>query len=316
MNTRVKIVLSILCISLSALLQSTETNDSGNPQKWIKTYMLGSDGTLIISQQDLQVLLNVLYLSYVRSNITLEAQSDGLHALQTSWQTFQNIIQLRRNPSIELPYVIDEHTYMTDMNALYDLQIKHHRIGKMYAYAIETFLHGTLVTDAHLIKGIQEIRNDSRRSIAHALSNTREYLDTILHMCIDKSNINEDSVESSKSFANILNKSFSIGDYIWALIPNMALNSFVKTDDLTITMSEEWWKALYQLFNISNMIWKPIERARAELYLDHYKAVYLEAQSHNIDMQLMTILFDEHGLLEGSLQGDQLPDPKELRIPA
>ena len=314
MNLYSTILVSICCISLTTAILGTDSQDSVNPQSWIKTYMCDNDGALIISQQDLHALLNLLYLSFARSRITLAAQDDGLQALQTSWQAFQNIIQLRRNPSKNLPYQIDKNTYAHDMNLLYDLQAEHRRIGRMYAAAVDAIMQGTLIADEHLKKGIQSIRDVARSSIVNALSNVKEYLDAILHTRTDLEDQKEElCIEPSKSFGQILNKSFSIGDYIWGLIPNLALNTFVKTDDLTITTSEEWWKGLYQLLNISNMIWKPIELARVELYLTYYKAVYLEAQSHNIDMTSMTFMFDEHGILDPDMQHDQLPNPQELR---
>ena len=63
------------------------------------------------------------------------------------------------------------------------------------------------------------------------------------------------------------------------------------------------------------MIWKPIERARAELYLAYYKAVYRQAQSQNIDMQSMTLMFSEQGIIDSDKRCKPLPDPKSLQIP-
>lgn len=316
MNLRLSFsVIYLVCTSSSQLY--AQVQDGINPQQWIKTYIYDNKGALKISKQELQIVLNLLYFSFARSSITLDAQDDGLHALATSWQVFQNIIQLRRNPSKEIPYLIDGPTYTTDMKSLFDLQSKHYRIGQTYALALEAVVHGSLINNEHLAKGIQALRDDSRTSIVHALSNVREYLDAIFHMRSPEDELNpEGSMEGNKSYIDTLTKNFSIGDYIWALIPNLALDSFVKTDNLTITMSEEWWKALHQLLNISNMIWKSIERARAELYLEHYKTAYLEAKSHHIDVESMTIMFDEHGQIETNTQHDLLPDPSTLHIPA
>ena len=303
MNIHTTTIVSICSISL---ISSILASDTINPHSWIKTYICDKNDTLLVDTQDLQALLNLLYLSYARSSITLDAQDGGLQALQASWQAFQNIIQLRMNPAKVPPYTIDADTYTNDMNDLYELQAEHSYIGTLYAAAVEKIVQGSVITDEHLKKGIKSLRDDARRSIANSLSDVREYLDTILHTRNDKNELQED----------LTHKSFSLGDYVWGLIPNLALNSFVKADDLTITMSEEWWKALYQLLNISNMVWKSVERARAELYLTYYKAVYLEAQSHEIDMTSMMFMFDEHGLLDFDKQQDQLPQPKTLLVPA
>ena len=245
----------ICCTSSTRMLLGADSPI--NPQNWISTYMYDSNGALVISQQDLQALLNLLYLSFARSNMTLAAQNDGLQALQTSWQAFQNIIQLRRNPSKELPYSIDKGVYADDMNLLFNDQAEHRRIGTMYAAAVDAIVHGSLITNEQLKKGIQVLRDDARMKIVNELTNVREYLNTILHT----------RTENANTEPSILNKSFNIGEYVLALIPNLALNSFIKADDLTISISGQWWKALYQLLTISNMIWKPIKHARATLYL-------------------------------------------------
>jgi hypothetical protein len=204
-------------------------------------------------------------------------------------------------------------SYTDDTNLLYDLQMEHRRIGKTYATAVGTIVHGTLITNQQLKKGITALRDDSRRSVAQALTNVREYLDSILHMRNDQ---DESKVLARhKSITSLLDKNFSIGDYLWSLVPDMALNSFVKADDLTIKISEEWWNALYQLLTISNIIWKPIERSRSSLYLAYYKAVYREAQANSIDMQSMTLMFNEQGLIDPNARVTQLPDPNTLQVP-
>jgi len=290
-------------------MQCTET-PTITPQKWVNSYIKDSDGSLKISRQDLKAVLNLLYLSYARSNITLTAQDDGLNAVQQSWQAFQNIIQLRRNPSKELPYAINEQTYTRDTKALYGHQKEHRQIGTIYSAAVENILHGSMIDNEQLKKGLEVLKDESRRAIIDALSNVQQYLDILSHI---RDDIKKEAFNTEQSNGQTRT---SIGDYVLALIPNFAVNSFVQADDLTMTVSEESWKAMYQVFNISNIIWKSVERARAELYLAYYKAVYLEAESHNIDVKSMTLMFDEHGLLDGKKQRTKLPHPKTLHIHA
>ena len=283
------------------------------PSSWIRTYICDRNGTLNINNRDLQVLLNLLYLSFDRSRITLEASEDGIRALRVPWQAFQNIVQLRRNPSKYTPYLLDKNRYIDDTNLLYDLQSEHHRIGKTYSMATETILHGTLVTDDQLKLGIQVLREDARKVISEALTNVQEYLDVIINMNSKKESSQEIPFEARHAY--LLQKNFSLGDYIWSLMPNMALNSFVKADDLTISISEDWWKALYQLLIISNIIWKSIEQARAQLYLTYYQAVYTVAKDQGIDMQTMTLMFDKQGMIVSTEQTVPLPDPIKLQVP-
>jgi hypothetical protein len=174
-------------------------------------------------------------------------------------------------------------------------------------------MQGSLITNEQVKQGVHVLREDARKAIAESLTNVQEYLDAIINLQTGKAPTKESAFHPN--YAYLLQKNFSLGDYIWALMPNMALNSFVKADDLTISISEEWWKALYQLLLISNIVWKPIEQARASLYLSYYKALYREAQTQDIDMQSMMLMFDENGLLEAPAQCTPLPDPKNLQVP-
>jgi hypothetical protein len=141
----------------------------------------------------------------------------------------------------------------------------------------------------------------------------QEYLDAILHMRSEQDGIQD---EYKKTIIPLLHKNFNLGDFIWSLLPNMALDSFVKADEMTISLSEDWWQALYELISLSNMVWKPIERARAELYLEYYKTVYRTAQNNNVDMTTMKVMFNEYGILGTDQQYELLPAPDTLYIPA
>jgi hypothetical protein len=299
---------SLVLISRSCIASPADT-----PQTmWANTYICDSKGTLTIHLKDLQVVLNLLYFSFDRSRCTLQASDKGAPALLEPWHAFQNIIQLRRNPSKEAPYFINKNTYNDTLNLLYELQIEHNRTSKTYATVVESIIQGSLITNKHLKHGITDIRDEARRVIAQAVTNVQEYLNAILHMRNKQSDTQEESPMAIPS----LNKNFNLGDFIWALLPHMALDSFVKADEMTISLSEDWWQALYELILLSNMVWKPIERARAELYLEYYKIVYHIAQNNSVDMTTMKVMFNEYGLLGADQQHEQLPDPDILYIPA
>lgn len=300
--------------SLSLTSHSCIASPATTPQTvWINSYICDTNGTLTIRLQDLQALLNLLYFSFDRSRSTLQASDKGALALNGPWHAFQNIIQLRRNPSKETPYYINRNSYIDSMNTLYELQLEHHRIGKTYAAAVESIVQGSLITNKHLKHGVIDIRDEARKVIAQALTNVQEHLDAILHMRDGQDDTQE---ECEKAMLPLLHKNFNLGDFIWSLLPHMALDSFVKADEMTISLSEDWWQALYELISLSNMVWKPIEKARAELYLEYYKAVYSMAQINNVNMTTMRIMFNEYGILGTDQQYEQLPAPHTLYIPA
>lgn len=305
----------LLCtgIIFSTQLRGSENKITPNTSLWIHTYMCNSDGSIAINQQDLQALLNLLYISFDRSRITLIAQEDGLPIMQSSWHTYQNIIKLRRNPSKYIPNSPNKATFVSQMSNLYDLQLEHRRIGKTYATAIESIVKGSLITNQQLKNGILSLRNEARKMVATALTDVKEYLDLIMQTKNGNETIGERP--HYKLIRSLLNTNFNLGDYVWALIPNLALNSFIQADDMTIDVSEEWSNGLYQLLTISNMIWKPIEKARAGLYLTYYKAIYNEAQSQAIDMKSMRFMFNEFGILDVNTRTIQLPVPSSLQTP-
>lgn len=298
---------SLTLISLSCIASPVNTPQTN----WVNTYICDSNGTLTIRFQDLQALLNLLYFSFDRSRSNLQASDKGAQTLNEPWHAFQNVIQLRRNPSKEAPYYINKTAFVNSMDLLYDLQLEHHRIGKTYASAAECIVQGSLITNKHLKHGIADLRDEARNVIAQAVTNVQEYLDAILHMRSEQTGEQE---EYKKIMGSLLHKNFNLGDFIWSLLPNMALDSFVKADEMTISLSEDWWQALYQLISLSNMVWKPIERARAELYLEYYKTVYRTAQNNNVDMKTMMVMFNEYGILGADQQYEQLPDPDTLYV--
>lgn len=306
-----KLFLTLLAASSSCLtvpVFCTATSSAMQPSAWTQRYICDSSGTLIINRQDLQALLNLLYISFNRSRCTLEASARGIQALNGPWQAFQNIIQLRRNPSKDAPYeALNKTTFTQDMAKLYELQLTHRRIGKMYAATTESIVKGSLISNQQLQQGIIALRDDARKVIAQAVTDAQSYLDTILHMRSNYSATDDEMI-------SLMHKNFNLGDFIWTLLPDMALNSFVKADETTISLSEEWWKALYKLLAVSNMIWQPIEKARAELYLAYYKTVYTIALNNGIDMSSMKIMFNEFGLLGTDQQLEQLPNPDILTV--
>lgn len=290
---------------------------SSQARDWVSSYVVSPDGALAITPADLQLVLNLLYLSYLRSQTTLLAQEQAIQSLQNTWQATQNIIQTRRNPSKETPYPHVKESIERNQSQLETLHAQHLHIGTIYATALELIINGSIISNSRLHDGIQAIRQAARRAIAHALTDVRSHLNAILNMRSStvkkqiKKIINhvDDYIQSQTS-----TRSFKIADFIWGLMPEFTLKSFVKADTLTITLSDKWWTAQIQLLKLSNIIWKTLETARTQLYLDYYKAVYIAAQQCAVRPQFLTLMFDEQGILTVENRIQSLPDPATLSI--
>lgn len=312
--------LCILVLIGSHIVSSANCSDTSkiDPQLkssidvWVNSYVKSANGLLLCSKKDLQLMLNILYVSYERSYITIKAQENAVSSLDVAWHVFQNILQTRRNPSKEVPYYTDREAFMNSMNTLFDMQEMHLHIGSTYAHALDLVMNGALLTDKNLLEGIKKLREQSRRAIVHSLTDVNEYVDALLHT---RSNNIDEQVKSMVNYVDEysegIKKNLLIADYLWSLVPYLGVNSFVKADDLTVTMSEQWWKTLMQMVSISNFIWRSVETARATLYLEYYKALYAIALNNDCS-DYLTVMFDEKGVIANTTERQLLPEPQKL----
>jgi hypothetical protein len=287
---------------------TTEANQK-KTSNWIRQYVLRVDNSLKVTASELNVLLNLFYFSYTRSAITLQAQREGLQTLQTTWHTYQNIMQTRRNPSKDLPYQVDEKTYTNNTRLLFDLQRQHRAIGSAYSHILNMALNGQYLANTELVAGINQVRDDIRRSIAPILAHVQETLTSFLHT---NGRVGNQFLDYIDQPADIAAKNFSITDYIWQLVPQLTMHPFVQADRLAINVSEEWWKVLYQLLTMSNAIWEALEKTRAELFFEYYRQLYTVAQSAGIHENTLNIIVDENGLIDETLRNQLLPNPTTI----
>lgn len=317
-KTRCFAWLSLLFTNFSTLMHAEASHSWAiEARDWVNTYIISVDGSLTVSEADLQLTLNLLYLSYARSQTTLLAQEQSLIALETVWHATQNIIQTRRNPSKEIPYPAMNESWQNIIGNLEKLHNDHIRVGSTYAAALELIINGSLITDSHVKEGIQDFRHQARLAMLQALTNVKTHLNAILNMRSStvKKHI-KSIINHIDKYVQQPTKNFKITDFIWGLMPGFALKSFVKADTITIMLSEKWWNAQIQLLKLSNTIWKSLETARAHMYLDYYKATYAAARQAHVDPQIIACMFKEEGLLEPEKRTIALPDPATLTIPS
>ncbi len=300
-------IILLVCFIFTFKSQCTTKEDfEAFAHEWINTYVLSSNDHLLVSSQELNILLNVAYFSYKRSASTIAAQDYALHALNANWHLLQNITQTRLNPSHATPYKFELKQYGKLMKQAWDLEQVHESIGSTYAHMLESILEDQS-TSYQLQKGIKVMREQARVALIDSLSSIKEYIESLIEECKKK---NSDTPNSLDSFA--LKK--GIFDYLLEMIPPLAAQSFAKVDTMSIEASEEGWKVLSEIERIHNLIWMVIEQRRANFYAIMYHSLYAVAKAAKLGNSIFHISFDNEGPIASELQNSSLPDPRKVTL--
>lgn len=233
---------------------------------------------LKICKEDLHLLLNLSYFSYLRSLTTLQAQDVAIKQLEVSWKGWQNIAHNRLDPSKPRPYEIkEEEKYYPDFWPLHD---KHKTVGTSYTHAVNGIVEGDMLTTINAQTAVKEMRAQSRAVVAQALLSVKELLGSFFYEPQKKSG-----------------KSFSFLNHLWEYLPQLAMHSFVEANKLNDELSEEAWKAIFTMQTFGAETWEKIEEARASFYLALYKELFVVADNIFLEQEFRTILFDEVGII-------------------
>lgn len=283
--------------------------------EWIITYIIDSDHQLKISPQDIQHIANLFYLSFERSNITLQAQAFALKTIDLVWKGWQNIAQTRLDPSIKEPHLLSEEEKEKSLTTFWNLQQKHRTTGLTYAKVVEIIVNGDGLQTAIAEQSIAEVREMARHTVMQSLLDIKKQLGDFFFQAQrdlgDHTTIILDQIEQS-TCATTKNNNFM--DYLWAYIPQLALQSFVEANNVNNIVSEESWNALKTIQEIGNYTWRIIEKDRALFYSSYYKALYEIIEQCNLDQQYHYIIFDEDGTIPEDKRSCLLPHPKTLCI--
>lgn len=279
-------------------------------QDWIYTYIFTKDGNPCISDFDMQCIANLVYFSWLRSAITLQAQEQALNTINIIWKGWQNIAQTRLDPSGDLPYVIlPEHKNET-ITLFWEAVNLHKSIGMIYSYTVKMILDKQILTPLAL-DAVADLRNRSRSEVIASLTDIRKQLGEFFH--IKSISTNDNSITLDPDFEQKeCKKSTNILDYIYAYIPQLALNSFVEANELNNIVSEEGWNALSTIQEIGNKTWKAIEDARCEFYHAYYSMLIAALKKYKRPDSCMPVMFDEKGFIDKTEQHECLPDPENL----
>lgn len=218
---------------------------------WSKKYIYSH--ALFIPEADLDVITQLVYLSYWRSKITLDVQEVALSFVDSAWKNWENIIFTRLNPSNTIP----NHSIPT-CNSKKTLTAgkQHTHICDTYAQYLEQCMHGAALQSFTAHSAIQAMRAQSQKIVSSALLNIQKHIKSVL-----------DTLKISKKNSSS-RKGLRIQDYLWAYLPKLAVSTFIEADTLTNTLSRDSWLVLKQVQELSNYSWSTIETARSQFYAD------------------------------------------------
>jgi hypothetical protein len=255
-------------------------------KNWKDTYLFYRDGSLRVCNQDLHILANLFYFSYLRSHSTLHAQEKILQALRTLNQCWQNITHTRLNPSQQEPH---QEIIFEESKDIFALYTQYHEINKTYAHATEAIIKGSLLANGYAKEAIEHVRKQARIIIQ------KELLDIKKH---------------AGSFFNYIAAQYpkrkTIVDYALDYIPMLSVSSFIKANRAHNLLSVQTWRTWYQLQEAGNYTWQIIEQARADFYQECYVEIMTIIDEHKIPDDYRTIMFDQEGIINKSKRNNYL----------
>jgi hypothetical protein len=301
-------LMSLNVLVASGSSELTEASYTKQATDWVKKFICTDDGVFLISYEDVRSIANLLYFSYYRSKITLDAQESGLSALSSVWQRYENVISLRLDPSHEVPYSALDLT--ADISQFFIDAEQHHNIGKAYAHIVEAIANKRSMCSLPAQAGVQQMRDDARTVIMQALLDVKNLLGSLYAATRMRAISYTDTLVRMPGAS----ESLSFIEYISAYIPRLAVLSFVEADTFNNKISREGWNTLMAIQQVSYKTWYTIEQARASFYKAYYTALYKVLQARAVPERYTTIIVDHKGLRKPEEQTTLLPSPVQLSV--
>jgi hypothetical protein len=271
-----------------------------DPQKYA-TEARSWVATLAHSSNDLQIVANLLYISYQRSLCTLESQDAALKTVQSTWHGWQNIAQTRMNPSKKAPYKIST----AEQKALFQnfllWQERHALTASVYANATEHILHEHTFTDSRSLDAIIAVRSHAREVVVSAFYDAKKILAGLFNVAqeaLQRDALWDDEKELVSRFDLLSN--------VWNYLPSAALSSFLETEKIYTKASEQTWNVLQSIQSVNQQLWNIVETERASYYLAYYNQLY--ALLVTTYPETLYLVYDEDGFIENQSVLKQLPD--------
>jgi hypothetical protein len=251
--------------------------------EWVRRYVLTNSGVLALSTHDAQHLANLLYYSYQRSTATIHAQKDALPLLDALWKSWQNVAQTRMNPSRTRPYQALAAKQIAALRTYVNTQDAYHNAQESYATVSNFVVKGNAVQSPHLKDGIKELRTAARTVVSQALLDVKNHVTKLSTYIGTKKMVDEQMLTKT-----------TMREFFTSYIPQLAVKSFVETEQGTNTISDESWRLLFGMQEVSSYVWHTLEERRAEFYRAHYQELYRALQKFDTHAAIFSSIIHEN----------------------
>ena len=243
-----------------------------------------------VPEQHRELLLNVLYWSYARSEATINLVNNYQEPLRYMHQISHNFHDTRRNPSRSLPYNIAKKEAIAAFSSCIKAYTQYLETAQTYAACVNYVLKEYSDLDPRVHTYLTKTKDELRASITLSLKPYMSCLSAIqnsLSLCIHP-------------------KSFS--SFIMGTIPLYAAKAFSKVDQICTTLFHRLWLNEEEHLKTFDTAWTVLETRRSAFYKDLYTRAYQASQI----LFAPHILFDQKGLLDDQQKMTLLPHPATL----
>lgn len=253
--------------------------------EWINQY-IGKGSESLATLDDLQLIANLFYFSYLRSIQTINAQAAARKAFESLWSGWQNIAHTRMNPSLPVPHALDFEQQQKHYLEFCKAQQEHRRIGQAYSQIAQ------ITTKEHYLsastqEGILRLREHARTVVAQAFLDAKKIVGNLYEIATQGLRHPEDSTEILR---------FDVLETISYYLPILSMQSFIDAEKAQLKISQQSYEVIHTMLEVNMTIWDTIETARASYYMAHYNALSEYMVRLSISKKYWHILVDEQGI--------------------
>jgi hypothetical protein len=258
------------------------------------------------SPEDLQLLLNVMYVSWQRQQALVNVQEKALELLNNFWQAWHVIAYTRRNPS---------HAHKDDIQPP-TLAGVFRRFNSLYdRYLITTATYDTMLNiikdgdySPHVRSALADVKHNDRTASVQILQTLRESFNSQSKQAYEFIQYAAQQLPFLYATDAVPKKSI----FSWNIpSPFMlaAINIFARFDNMFVATSDRCWEALLSSQRIGNVLWHALATMRATFYKTYYDSLYHAMQRRGIQKSPFYLMFNRYGLIPTTQQTITLPLP-------
>lgn len=278
-----KIFYLSIFLSLSSPIFSITSNPAAAFHKQADAW--AHDAVSQLDSKNILALLELTYISYQRSYMTLVTQPEYMALFERIGSGWNHLISTRLNPSLDQDF--DATTVACDNKLLQQLALfqKDCALQQHYVDATEK-----IVTDvAHeYIQSkvfVDDLRTRARTVVAESLSVIITQIEQEVEKAYHTLNEAAEHFKNSSKFKKISLAEFEpetkfVSELLWHYVPSLMVKAFVNFDAGYSASSKACLQAYLESQQVSNKLWHAIELPRAAYYAAHYQALYALAKQY------------------------------------